>query len=92
MHHPVPSTPEVLEPVYPGAVWERVDPDAAGYDAYAGAYSGMGAYGQYITVLPELDLVIAQKTDPNDGSVSCSNYLAAVQTVVQAHDLGGVYD
>jgi len=30
----------------------------------AGAYTGMGAYGQYLTVLPALDLVVAHKTDP----------------------------
>jgi CubicO group peptidase (beta-lactamase class C family) len=30
---------------------------------FAGAYTGMGAGGQYITVLPKLDLVIAHKTD-----------------------------
>ena len=30
---------------------------------YRGAYTGMGAGGQFITVLPELDLVVAHKTD-----------------------------
>ena len=30
----------------------------------AGAYTGMGAYGQYITVLPARDLVVVHKTDP----------------------------
>ena len=29
---------------------------------YQGAYSARGAYGQYITVLPALDMVIAHKT------------------------------
>jgi CubicO group peptidase (beta-lactamase class C family) len=32
---------------------------------FEGAYTGMGAVGQYITVLPKLDMVIAHKTDPN---------------------------
>lgn len=31
-------------------------------DAYEGAYSATGAFGQFITVLPKLDLVIAFKT------------------------------
>ena len=30
--------------------------------AYEGAYTAAGAYGQYITVLPKLDLVVAHKT------------------------------
>ena len=30
---------------------------------YTGAYTGIGAGGQYITVLPELDMVVAHKTD-----------------------------
>ena len=34
-------------------------------DAYAGAYTGRGAVGQYITVLPALDMVIAHKTNQN---------------------------
>ena len=33
--------------------------------AYRGAYTARGAFGQFITVLPELDLVIAHKTDPD---------------------------
>ena len=34
---------------------------------YKGAYSARGAYGQYITVFPELDLVIAHKTKAEYG-------------------------
>jgi CubicO group peptidase (beta-lactamase class C family) len=33
---------------------------------YQGAYSAMGANGQYITVLPALDMVIAHKVDFDD--------------------------
>ena len=40
-------------------VWDA--PNSPG--PFAGAYTGMGAGGQFITVLPELDLVIAHKTD-----------------------------
>lgn len=39
-------------------VWEG--PKAVG--AYQGAYTASGAYGQYITVLPALDMVVAHKT------------------------------
>ncbi len=34
-----------------------------GQGAFEGAYTGMGAGGQYITVLPKLDLVVAHKTN-----------------------------
>ncbi len=42
-------------------VWDG--PHAEG--AYQEAYSGRGAYGQYITILPRLGLVVVHKTDPN---------------------------
>ena len=32
-------------------------------DIYRGSYSARGFGGQYITVIPELELVIAHKTD-----------------------------
>lgn len=64
----------------------------------AGAYSAMGAYGQYITVLPALDLVVAHKTDPQQPpsapaaagekprprSVSGSEYFAALNLLIAA--------
>jgi CubicO group peptidase (beta-lactamase class C family) len=40
-------------------VWDA--PNSPG--EFAGAYTGMGAFGQYITVLPQLAMVIAHKTD-----------------------------
>src|SRR5215510_6572012 len=40
-------------------VWDA--PNSPG--PFEGAYTGMGAGGQYITVLPKLDMVIAHKTD-----------------------------
>ncbi len=36
-------------------------------EAFRGGYTGRGAYGQYITVLPALDMVIAHKTAPGRG-------------------------
>ncbi|MFO7692978.1 MAG: serine hydrolase [Vicinamibacterales bacterium] len=40
-------------------VWDA--PNSPG--PFTGAYTGMGAGGQYITILPELDMVVAHKTD-----------------------------
>ena len=53
--------------------------------AYRGAYSGLGAVGQHITVLPALDLVVAHKTVPGGGrSVSHEQYLRVLDQLVRA--------
>ena len=53
---------------------------------YAGGYSGLGAIGQQITVLPALDLVVAHKTAPRDRlQVSHKQYLALLDQLVRAH-------
>ena len=47
-----------------GYLWWVVDPTAAARpqgDAWAGAYTASGSYGQYITVLPAIDVVVAHK-------------------------------
>ncbi len=47
-----------------GYMWWVYDgPRARG--VWEGAYSARGAFGQYITVVPKLDLVVAYKTDPD---------------------------
>jgi CubicO group peptidase (beta-lactamase class C family) len=53
---------------------------------YRNGYSGIGAVGQFITVLPELDMVIAHKTEPQPGGASVSRpaYLAVVDAVIAA--------
>jgi len=33
-------------------------------EAFRGAYTGRGAWGQFITVIPSLDMVVAHKTVP----------------------------
>jgi CubicO group peptidase (beta-lactamase class C family) len=43
-------------------VWDA--PNSPG--PFKGAYTGIGAGGQFITVLPELDMVVAHKTDTSD--------------------------
>ena len=41
---------------------------------YKGAYTAWGSFGQYITILPALDMVVAHKTWPS-GYVSPNDYL-----------------
>jgi hypothetical protein len=69
-------------------IWEG--PHAEG--PYEGAFTGLGAIGQHITVLPELDLVIAHKTAPGQvdslgkpRSVPHSTYLELLDLLVRAH-------
>ena len=52
--------------------------------AYRGAYSGNGAIGQFITVLPALDMVIAHKTRPDAVAVDRAQYIALIDSVVGA--------
>ena len=62
-------------------IWEG--PFATG--GYRGAYTGLGAIGQQITVIPALDLVVAHKTVPDQGkSVSHAQYLEVLDVLVQA--------
>jgi CubicO group peptidase (beta-lactamase class C family) len=55
---------------------------------YAGAYSGLGAIGQHITVLPALDLVVAHKTVPGGRSVSHDQFLRILDQLVKARCTG----
>jgi CubicO group peptidase (beta-lactamase class C family) len=74
-----------------GAMWWVWDaPNSPG--PFEGAFTGMGAGGQYITVLPALDMVIAHKTDTGqisphgDGkrtrSVTLRDYDAALRILI----------
>ena len=53
-------------------------------DAYAGAYTAIGAFGQFITVLPRRDMVIAHKIVPGAGTVSRAQYLELIERLVDA--------
>ena len=54
--------------------------------AYEGAYTGLGAVGQQILVMPRLDLVVTHKTVPGDNrSVPHSQFLEVVKLLVDAH-------
>lgn len=69
-------------------VWDG--PYAAG--PYEGAYTGLGAVGQHITVIPKLDLVVAHKTRPGQRdslgrplSVSHPKFLEILDGLVRSH-------
>ncbi len=63
-------------------VWDG----AAATGPYAGAYVGVGAVGQYIAVLPALDLVVAHKTVPGGGrQVAHPQFWVLLDQIVQAH-------
>jgi len=69
-----------------GYLWWIFDgPAAAG--PYDGAYTGIGAGGQFITVVPKLKLVVAHKTDFRGGkpTVSLDEYLALLDDIVGAY-------
>jgi CubicO group peptidase (beta-lactamase class C family) len=62
-------------------VWDG--PHATG--AFEGAFTGLGAVGQHITVLPRLDLVVAHKTRPGGaGSVSHAQFMEVLDLLLQA--------
>lgn len=69
-----------------GYLWWVFDgPWAQG--AYEGAFTGMGAVGQYITVLPKLDLVVAHKANPartKGKAVSGRQYFELLDKLVAA--------
>lgn len=76
-------------------VWDA--PSSPG--PFNGAYTGMGAGGQYITILPELDMVVAHKTDTQDRSphgpadrrrsVTLTEYDTTLRLLIAAQCPGG---
>lgn len=69
-------------------VWDG--PHAVG--AFAGAYTGLGAVGQQIAVLPALDLVVVHKTSPGQRdstgrarSVPHPRFVQVLELLVRAH-------
>ena len=67
--------------------WTRLRPDTT--DAMHGAYAAEGAYGQYILVIPKLDMVVAHKVVVRgnaaaDQSVSLPQFEALVRVIVSA--------
>lgn len=76
-------------------VWDA--PNSSG--PFAGAYTARGAGGQFITVLPQLDLVVAHKTDTEQPSphgppgrrrsVSAAEYDSILRMIIAARCPGG---
>lgn len=60
--------------------WER--PYTSG--PYAGWYTAIGAYGQYITVFPTLDLVVAHKNKSMELETSLELYLKLLDRIISA--------
>jgi CubicO group peptidase (beta-lactamase class C family) len=69
-----------------GYLWWVFDGEHA-KGLYEGAYQGNGAGGQYITVVPKLDLVVAHKTDFRGGkpTVSTKEYLSLLDGIIGAY-------
>jgi CubicO group peptidase (beta-lactamase class C family) len=67
-----------------GYLWWVFDWPPLG-ELYEGAYTGLGAVGQHIFVMPKLDLVVGHKTRQGGGSVSHSEFLEMVEVLVAAH-------
>jgi len=79
-----------------GYLWWVFDgPLAAGPgDYYEGAYSGRGAGGQFITVIPRLDLVIAHKTNlalSGKKQVSWDVYLGLLDRILAVSGVTGSF-
>ena len=71
-----------------GYLWWIWDGPAA-TGAYAGAYTGQGAVGQYITVLPARDLVVVHKTVPRQNlSVTGAQYREMLGSLLDAQGCG----
>jgi CubicO group peptidase (beta-lactamase class C family) len=66
-----------------GYLWWIFDGTAA-RGPYEGAYTGIGAIGQFITVLPKLDMVVAHKKAPGDRTISPDDYLRLLDAIVAA--------
>ena len=66
-----------------GYLWWIFDPAAQWPAAMKGGYTASGAFGQFITVLPKLNLVIAHKTQaPSNLNVPPERYFGAVVPAV----------
>ncbi len=68
-------------------VWDAQSFPGTVTGPYQGAFSAMGANGQYITVLPSMNLVIAHKVDfDQDGgrSISPSEFHTILQLVIES--------
>jgi len=73
-----------------GYMW-WIWPDSDG--PFSGAYTYTGSYGQYLTVLPQLDMVVAHQVyagwfGPPDADVSWEEYRELLDRIVAARETG----
>jgi CubicO group peptidase (beta-lactamase class C family) len=70
-----------------GYMWWIFDPKVAG-DIYDGAFTARGSKGQYITIIPKLDLVVAFKTlstATDQRSTKFSQYAGLLDLIIKAY-------
>jgi len=65
-------------------IWDDQEDDLG---VFKGAYTARGAYGQYITVMPELQMVVAHKTNPRNGRTQWNTYREILRKLVAAKSL-----
>lgn len=68
-----------------GYMWWVYDGEQISDDLF-GAFNAMGAYGQFITVIPNLNMVVAHKTDPDQGRTTQSQYHDLLQLILSSVD------
>jgi CubicO group peptidase (beta-lactamase class C family) len=62
-----------------GWLWWVFDPAGPWPDGLKGAYTASGAFGQFITVVPKLDMVVAHKVEaPSNRNVPAEDYLRKI--------------
>ena len=69
-------------------VWDAPPSPGASIGPYQGAYSAMGANGQFITVLPDADAVVVHKVDiDNDETpnVNLDEYMVSLGIFLNSH-------
>ena len=69
-----------------GYLWWIFDGPEVTDTVYEGAYTGIGAGGQYLTVIPKLDMVVTHKNDrrQNRSSLSRSQYYTILDMIISA--------
>ena len=69
-----------------GYMWRVWDPNEEIRDELKGAYSATGAWGQYITIIPSLNLVVAAKTKSEyRRGTNKETYLTLIDKLVDSH-------
>jgi CubicO group peptidase (beta-lactamase class C family) len=79
----VATTSRFIDGLAYGYLWWIFDPAGRWPGEMKGGYTASGASGQFITVLPKLDLVIAHKTQaPSELNVPAERYFRDVVPAV----------